>query len=617
MTSPRQVQFNDISSPGFRDTNPPRPPRISFRSSVGLIPTPGTVSKRHPTYEPVLLRYWVVSLGCALLAALGIALEIVRKVSINNNGFHVPEKNVFSFTSAQFLTSFFPALIFVPLALMVHGFDWSIRLWHPYLILSRGNAAADETLLVDYVGYFPPSNVQTHAYSRIWVDGDGGIAVSTTSRIHLLRQTVFANHVAASVQSTRAIGLNPNIADLSAFAASAGFAESAVYNRLGDPPFVLGGWATAEFVFLSDPYLNGTMTVNTTGIQTNANCAVPNQASVTLSNTDASTVSATSIDGCSLQLTFTASAAPQQYGVVNVPNCGVNTAGPAFQPVFFWFWQQNPNRFAGVFCQPLITLFDVTASAFLSNNSLANVTRVDNYPKANNVSGLPLNGVPYNGLIFDTSTNTNVQSRANAIRSGIPNAIYRQAEQAPGGPDSVFQDPNGFLTLTRQVYTRHLSLATTSNYFISTNQTVPAVLTRLVPRLFIESLPAHFLAFLCVAVAAVTFGLHTWHYRQRRDIFLAHEPGSIGSAVALTSHSGFGELLMPYDDSAALSRALASLRFCLDRRTGAIVVDDSAVSDAEQLSARGVRDETMMTLMGNGQRHQREDSSGAETPPGS
>ena len=45
-----------------------------------------------------------------------------------------------------------------------------------------------------------------------------------------------------------------------------------------------------------------------------------------------------------------------------------------------------------------------------------------------------------------------VQSRANAIRSGTPNAIYRQAEQAPGGRDSVFQDPNGFVTFTRQVY---------------------------------------------------------------------------------------------------------------------------------------------------------------------
>jgi hypothetical protein len=73
--------------------------------------------------------------------------------------------------------------------------------------------------------------------------------------------------------------------------------------------------------------------------------------------------------------------------------------------------------------------------------------------------------------------------------------------------------------------------------------------------------------------------LHLWHVRQRRDIYLTQLPGSIGSAVALTSHSGFGQLLMPYDDRAACSRALAPFRFCLDRRTGAIIVDDSAVKD--------------------------------------
>ena len=104
------------------------------------------------------------------------------------------------------------------------------------------------------------------------------------------------------------------------------------------------------------------------------------------------------------------------------------------------------------------------------------------------------------------------------------------------------------------------------------------------------------------------------HFRQRRDIDIPHPPGSIASAVALTSHSGFGELLAPYDNEAALSRALAPLRFCLDRRTGAIVVDDTAVAYGGDMSTHAVGDETMMTLMGKGQQHQREDSLGPETP---
>ena len=95
----------------------------------------------------------------------------------------------------------------------------------------------------------------------------------------------------------------------------------------------------------------------------------------------------------------------------------------------------------------------------------------------------------------------------------------------------------------------------------------------------------------------MVFVLHYLHFQERRDICLAHCPGSIGSAVALTAHSGFGELLLPYDSPEEFSRALAPLRFCLDRRTGAIVVDDTSIAYAGKLPpplARPVRDETMI-----------------------
>jgi hypothetical protein len=120
----------------------------------------------------------------------------------------------------------------------------------------------------------------------------------------------------------------------------------------------------------------------------------------------------------------------------------------------------------------------------------------------------------------------------------------------------------------------------------------------------IRSLPTHLLASLCVLVAGVTLRLHWLHVRQRRDIYLTHMPGSIGSAVALTSHSGFGQLLMPYDDRAAYSRALAPLRFRLDRRTGAIVVDDSTTpadtDSMEMASLAAVKDETRSTAIFGG-----------------
>jgi hypothetical protein len=75
------------------------------------------------------------------------------------------------------------------------------------------------------------------------------------------------------------------------------------------------------------------MNINTTAIQTDTRCAVPSQLSATTSNTGDLTVTATSVEGCSLALAFNPNDAPEQYGVVNVPNCGVNTTDPAFQPV--------------------------------------------------------------------------------------------------------------------------------------------------------------------------------------------------------------------------------------------------------------------------------------------
>jgi hypothetical protein len=553
--------------------------------------------------------------------AIGITLEVALRISRTHGGFFVPQKNVFSFASIQFLTSFFPSLILAPLAIMVHSFDWAIRMWNPYLILSRGNASADETLLVDYIADSRPMityNAMRFKHRFVLVSGVTALASllfqPLAGSIFSIRQLPQSS--ASTAQSIRAIGLSTDINDLTAFAASAGFAEASVYNDLSAPPYTYGGWATAEFVFPTKAYLDGSMSINTTGIATTVNCAIPSETSINSSNATNWTVSATSADGCTVNASFNPSASGQQYGVENVPNCGFNTTDPTFQPVLFWFWQQEPSAFAGVFCEPHIGLFDITASASLNNGTLTGVTVIGNYTGANNVTGPPLNGIPYNGLFFNSSGSINVQSRANSVKSGVPNAIFRQAQQAPGGLDTAFQNPQLFVNYTKEVYTLHLSLATKSNYFLPQNTTVSAVLSQLEPRLYIEPLAGHALAAICLLASAIIFSLHFWHFRARRDIYLAHPPGSIGSSVALTSHSGFGELLMPYDNTATFSRALAPLRFRLDRRTGAIVVDDSAVAYVEEPSTLTARDETMMTLIGGGPRHHQEDSLGSDTPRG-
>ena len=89
--------------------------------------------------------------------------------------------------------------------------------------------------------------------------------------------------------------------------------------------------------------------------------------------------------------------------------------------------------------------------------------------------------------------------------------------------------------------------------------------------------------------------LHIIHRRARKRLLIATPPGSIASVVALTSRSGFGELLLPYDDKPTLEKKLDGLRFRLDQRTGAILAEDQVggrssgiASDSSFLGEEGV-----------------------------
>ena len=82
-----------------------------------------------------------------------------------------------------------------------------------------------------------------------------------------------------------------------------------------------------------------------------------------------------------------------------------------------------------------------------------------------------------------------------------------------------------------------------------------------------------------MGTAMLTLGLV--HRQIRRGVFLASPPGSIASAVALTSHSGFGMFLVPYDTEINIATKLDSLLFHLDKRTGAIVAVDKPDYDLQ------------------------------------
>ena len=75
-------------------------------------------------------------------------------------------------------------------------------------------------------------------------------------------------------------------------------------------------------------------------------------------------------------------------------------------------------------------------------------------------------------------------------------------------------------------------------------------------------------------VALFGAAIHILHRRDRMHVYLTHPPGSIAASTALAYHSGFGELLLPYDDDETMARNLRALRFGFDQRTGAIYAED-------------------------------------------
>jgi hypothetical protein len=86
-------------------------------------------------------------------------------------------------------------------------------------------------------------------------------------------------------------------------------------------------------LFHEAPYVYGFIAMNTTSIRSDTNCAIPTQLSATSPDTGPVTISATSVDGCSLKAMLDPENADKPYGVVSVPNCGVNASNPAFDPV--------------------------------------------------------------------------------------------------------------------------------------------------------------------------------------------------------------------------------------------------------------------------------------------
>ncbi|KAE9403781.1 hypothetical protein BT96DRAFT_1016815 [Gymnopus androsaceus JB14] len=589
------------------------------RDSTYLLPT---TDRKKNRYIPVVLRL-LIAVGVPIsLVLLAIALEVgiffsqknewcvTVKIANNNDsfllpGFHVPTQNALSFASAQFLLSIIPTLFVVFPAWLYRELDWHIRWYQPYVVMSRGNARAEESVLLDYVSLGPIFSIINSAKFKHRVITWSTLTALASYILQPLAGSMFQlrnlnQAQPTTITSTRIIDV-ADFSNLTAFTSSAGFVEASVFTDLPDPSFIQKGWATAQFEFPGGSYLNASLALNTSGIQSNPTCSVPNGTLSVTSNDGVFTISSTSSAGCALSVTtLNASISALQYGVVPVPESCSSVNNVTQSPVMFWFLNvatDGTPQASTIFCKPTIEAFNVLATTNLNNNSVS-VQLLNSDVAPNSVTNGPYSNAPLNGVIFENYTDTLLQAKANAVNNAVPGAIFQLAAQS-GGLDAAFSAPNPFLDNTTYVYQMYLALLAKSVYFVPQNTVLQAQITSITLRLTINPLPGHGLAFFLFFIGFTGAIVHIISHRQRKGLYLSTAPGTIAATIGMTSHSGFGELLMPYDDEATLQRKLSDLRFSIDRRTGAIVATPASSSrESKRMSKKTARDEAMESLLG-------------------
>lgn len=139
-----------------------------------------------------------------------------------------------------------------------------------------------------------------------------------------------------------------------------------------------------------------------------------------------------------------------------MPDC--NDAGtPEFlRPIIFWFftYDSTPPQGSATHCAPNISLWDVAVTVDIDTRNLTSVQEIRPFESSNNITGAPLNGQAFNGIVFNlTNPDRFAIERSNATDLQLPASILQAAYTAPGGLAAAFQT-NSFVEMATEVYVR-------------------------------------------------------------------------------------------------------------------------------------------------------------------
>ncbi|KAG8930140.1 hypothetical protein FRC02_004579 [Tulasnella sp. 418] len=526
----------------------------------------------------VTLRPIFIAVLVSTMIVMGVIIQVALRISEQNQGWRT--FGIERFGGINFLKSVIPVVLVMPISYAWVKTDEALVKIHPYVILSRGNVSAEKSILLNYTGgRF--GTLFASLRNRHWLVFMSSILCILNITLSPMASGLLTTRSAeirtrnVQVRNQKVIGLNPTFSTLEFFVAASGYATAAAVHNLTDPPFVFGGWAAAEFVVPEAELFrgtNGTVNVPTQAVQTTTGCGraeTLNLSGATGTQTGGSMTISGTWRGCTIRFDIP-NAGMDQFGVTEVSSCtgsNANIANP-FKPVLFWFYSKDLNQASLTFCQPTIKLFNVVVEASLQTKLMTNITIVDENVAANNVSGNPQNGLAFNGVAFDlTNADPFVQARATSTRTGLPGAVYRAAQEQPGGIVAVMQNENAFAEMTNKVYLQFLSIVAKSTYFVSSNNVINSEVINWELRLYVYPIAAHSFTAALVLIAILGALIHFSHARARQNVYMSLDPGSIGATLSMSSHSKFISTLNAGDDEGKISRTLRGMRFGISSRT--------------------------------------------------
>jgi hypothetical protein len=207
-----------------------------------------------------------------------------------------------------------------------------------------------------------------------------------------------------------------------------------------------------------------------------------------------------------------------------------------------------------------------------------------------NVTGAPLNGRAFNGIVFNlTDADEFMIARSNATDLQLPASIFQAATTAPGGLTAAFQT-NSFVEMATKVYGVYLRLLAKTVYFLPTEDSIVVEVQSFQKRFLLRygmvcisalhlselnlfsDIAVRLQIVVLLVIALVGAFVQLSHRYSRRQLRLQHIPGTIASAISIGAETDLAHLLNG-EQERDFSHALYNKKFRIDPRTMKIVME--------------------------------------------